>query len=212
MAGTALVTGGTVRLGLAIADELRGRGWRVLVSSHRPDAGADIVADLADPLGPARLYAAALRLLDGRPPDAVVNNAALFTGTPDALEAVNLVAPRKLTALAAGREEGLGAVVNVCDCQALSGAAEGLSPYLRTKRLLAEETRRAALTFAATLRVNAVAPGPVLAPAGLHVRAGELLLDRRPTPADVAAAVAFLLENQAVTGTIIPVDAGQSLL
>ena len=66
--------------------------------------------------------------------------------------------------------------------------------------------------FAATLRVNGVAPGPVLAPTEVHEKAGETLLDRRPTPEDVAAAVAYLLGAESVTGTIIPVDAGQHLL
>ena len=110
-----LITGGTVRLGSAIAARLRAEGWRVITSSHRADAGADIVADLAEPMGAAKLYAAALKLLGGNPPDALVNNAALFTGDDAALAAVNLEAPKKLTMLMAGRETGLGAVVNILD-------------------------------------------------------------------------------------------------
>ena len=85
-----LVTGGTTRLGLAIAERLRADGWRVIASSHRADSGADIVADLSEPLGAAKLYAACLRLLGGNPPDALVNNAALFAGDDASLEAVNL--------------------------------------------------------------------------------------------------------------------------
>ena len=139
---TVLVTGGTTRLGRALAEDLRARGWRVLTTSHRADAGADILADFADPLGPARAYAACLRLLDGQPPDALVNNAALF---------------------------------------------------------------------AETLRVNAVAPGPVLAPTDVHEKAGETLLGR-PTPADVAQGVAYLLEAAATTGAVLPIDGGQHLL
>ncbi|MBQ6136346.1 MAG: SDR family NAD(P)-dependent oxidoreductase, partial [Kiritimatiellae bacterium] len=77
---TVLVTGGTVRIGKAVADRLRSDGWRVITSSSRAGAGADIAADLSDPMGPARLYAACLRLLGGNPPDAIVNNAGLFTG------------------------------------------------------------------------------------------------------------------------------------
>ena len=77
---TVLVTGGTTRLGLAVAERLRASGWRVLTSSHRAAAGADLVADLSAPSGAAGLYAAAMRLLGGVPPDALVNNAALFTG------------------------------------------------------------------------------------------------------------------------------------
>ena len=217
-----LVTGGTVRLGKAIAARLRAEGWQVITSSHRADAGADIIADLAEPMGAAKLYAAALKLLGGNPPDALVNNAALFTGDAAALAAVNLEAPKKLTMLMAGRETGLGAVVNILDSVILGSLGsmgsvpkvpkDSKRPYLSAKRELAAFTRSAAATFAATLRVNAVAPGPVLAPTGVHVKAGETLLDHRPTSDDVAAAVSYLLSAESVTGAIIPVDAGQHLL
>ena len=210
-----LITGGTVRLGKVIADRLRAEGWRVITSSHRADAGADIVADLAEPMGPARLYAAALRLLDGMPPDALVNNAALFTGDEAAIRAVNLEAPKKLTMLMAGREAGVGAVVNVLDAKALDGnrlQSTAADSYRSSKRELAAFTLSSAATFAATLRVNGVAPGPVMAPTDVHEKAGEMLLDRRPTADDVAAAVSYLLSAEATTGTVVPVDAGQNLL
>lgn len=208
---TALVTGGTTRLGKAISDGLRTRGWRVLTTSHRAETGADVVADFADPMGPARAYAAALRLLGGQPPDALVNNAALFTGDPAQLEAVNLVAPKKLTALMAGRETGRGAVVNILDTRVLNGSQDATDAYAATKAALLDETRKAAALFAETLRVNAVAPGPVLPPTNVHEKAGETLLGR-PTADDVAAAVAFLLEANATTGAVLPVDGGQHLL
>ena len=223
-----LVTGGTTRLGKAIADFLRSAGWRVLTTSHRADAAADILADLSTPLGPARAYAEALRLLGGNPPDALVNNAALFTGDAAMLEAVNFTAPQKLMILMAGRETGRGSVVNILDSRVLrwgqtpqgdgersprTPPAEGeqISSYESAKLRLLEETRRFAQLFAATLRVNAVAPGPVLAPVGVHVRAGETLVGR-PTPEDVARAVAYLLDAKSTTGAILPVDGGQHLL
>ena len=221
-----LITGGTIRLGAAIAERLCVEGWRVITSSHRADAGADIVADLAEPMGAAKLYAAALQLLGGNPPDALVNNAALFMGDAAAINEVNLEAPKKLTMLMAGRESGIGAVVNILDSDIL-GTLESVGsigsvappdpedpkrPYLISKRELAAFTRTAAATFAATLRVNAVAPGPVMAPTDVHEKAGTMLLDRRPTPEDVATAVSYLLGAEATTGVIIPVDAGQHLL
>ena len=233
-----LITGGTIRLGKAIAERLRAEGWRVLTSSHRADAGADIVADLAEPMGAAKLYAAALKMLGGMPPDALVNNAALFTGDDASIAAVNLESPKKLTTLMAGREAGVGAVVNILDAAVSSGerascpfsvgvdrdvfaqnGQDARSPggavratsYLASKRELAAFTRSSAATFAATLRVNGVAPGPVMAPTDVHVKAGETLLDRRPTTDDVAAAVSYLLGAESVTGAIIPVDAGQHL-
>ncbi len=204
-----LVTGGTTRLGLAIAERLRADGWRVIASSHRADSVADIVADLSEPLGAAKLYAACLRLLGGNPPDALVNNAALFAGDDAALEAVNLVAPQKLTMLMAGRETGRGAVVNILDCRVLCGA-EGEGAYFRTKRALLDYTMKSAAMFAETLRVNAVAPGPVLAPTEVHEKAGETPFGR-PAPEDVASAVSFLLSARATGGCVVPVDGGQSL-
>lgn len=211
---TALVTGGTTRIGRAIADRLRADGWRVLTSSHRADAGADIVADLSVPMGAAKLYAEALRLLGGEPPDALVNNAGLFIGDDAAVETVNLESPKKLTMLMAGRETGRGVVVNVLDAAVLSQSSRPsqASPrYAATKRALHEFTVKAAAMFADTLRVNAVAPGPVFAPEGIHEKAAETLLGR-PSAEAAADAVAFLLSAESTTGCTIPVDGGQHLL
>jgi len=201
-----LVTGGTTRLGAAIAAHLRASGWRVLTSSHRADAGADLVADLSEPMGPARLYAAALGALDGEPPDALVNNAALYAGPPEAVRAVAFDAPQKLTILMAGRETGRGAVVNVLD----ANLPDDATPYRAAKRELARETVRQAALFAETLRVNAVAPGSVLPPVGIREKAQVSPLGR-PTPEAVARAVAFLLEAEFTSGAILPVDGGMGL-
>ena len=208
--GTVLVTGGTLRIGKAIAEALRAAGWNVLASSHRRDSGADLVQDLSDPSGPVKLYAAALAAA----PDfcAIVNNAALFSGDPAVLEAVNLTAPRKLTMLLAGREGVKCSVVNILDSKTLGPETPSDSAYVNTKRALHADTRKYAALFAQTLRVNAVAPGPVLPPEGVHEPAGDMLLERRPLPEDIAAAVLYLLEAESVTGTVIPVDAGQHLL
>jgi NAD(P)-dependent dehydrogenase (short-subunit alcohol dehydrogenase family) len=213
--GTVLVTGGTHRIGKTIAETLRKAGWRVLTSSHREDSGADFICDFADPSASVKLYAAALA---AAPEDfcAIVNNAALFTGDPAVLEAVNLTAPRKLTMLLAGREGVKCAIVNILDSEVLGTAlpaSEGEKKvYLETKRELLEYTRRSARLFAGTLRVNAVAPGPVLAPEGVHEKACDTLLERRPAARDVAEAVAFLLDAESTTGTVVPVDSGAHLL
>ena len=209
---TVLVTGGVVRIGRAIAGRLRADGWRVLTSSHRPDAGADIVADLSEPMGAEKLYAAALQLLGGDPPDALVNNAALFTGDEAVLKAVNLAVPKRLTMMMAGRGKGVGAVVNVLDASAGRPDTCASVGYRETKEELRAFTLSSAMMFAASLRVNGVAPGPVLAPAGVHGKAAAMLLGRRPTAEDVAAAVAYLLTAESVTGVVLPVDSGQHLM
>ena len=221
------MTGGARRLGKAIADALRARGWNVVAASRTsPDAA--FAVDLAEPDGPARLFAA----VTAAAPDlcAVVNNAGVFSHdaelAPDEaarLRAVNVDAPRALTELLAAH--GGGAVVNVLDCRvigcdkrdpAVSVAQErdppGDTPYLRTKRELLAATRADALRFAGRVRVNAVAPGPVLPPEACHERAGATPLGRHPTPREVADAVAYLLSAESTTGAVVPVDGGQSLL
>ena len=209
--GTVLVTGGTCRIGKAIADTLRNAGWNVLTSSHREDSGADFIQDLSEPSGAVKLYSAALA---AAPDDfcAIVNNAALFRGDPAILEAVNLTAPRKLAMLLAGREGVKCSVVNILDAKLLGPSLPEDTAYAKTKRNLLADTRKYAALFAETLRVNAVAPGPVLPPEGVHEPAGETLLSRRPAPEDVASAVLYLLGAESVTGTVIPVDSGQHLL
>lgn len=209
--GTVLVTGGTRRIGKAIADTLRNAGWNVLTSSHREGSGADFVQDLSEPSGAVKLYSAALA---AAPDDfcAIVNNAALFRGDPAVLEAVNLTASRKLTMLLAGREGAKCSVVNILDSKLLGPPLPEDSAYAKTKRDLHADTRKYAALFAETLRVNAVAPGPVLPPEGVHEPVGETLLTRRPAPEDVAYAVLYLLGAESVTGAVIPVDSGQHLI
>ena len=88
----------------------------------------------------------------------------------------------------------------------------GDTPYLRTKRELLAATRADAIRLAGRVRVNAVAPGPVLPPEACHERAGATPLGRHPTPQEVAEAVAYLLSAESTTGAVIPVDGGQSLI
>ena len=214
MKGTVLVTGGARRLGKTIAATLRACGWNVIAAS-RTSSDAAFAVDLAEPDGPARLFAAARAAA----PDlcAVVNNAGIFSHDvkppPDEevlLRAVNVDAPCALTELLAAH--GGGAVVNIIDCRALGVARADDTPYLRAKRELLAATRASALRLAGRVRVNAVAPGPVLPPETCHERAGATPLGRHPTPQEVADAVVFLLSAESTTGAVIPVDGGQSLI
>ncbi|MGN0854910.1 MAG: SDR family oxidoreductase [Kiritimatiellia bacterium] len=196
-----LVTGGTTRLGAHIAARLRTDGWQVLTSSHRADAGADWVADLTQAAAVDQLFAVCGHL------DALVNNASLFRGARERLTALNVAAPGRLMELMAAHG---GAVVNILDTRVLGGRP-ATDDYARSKGELLRLTERFARASRPDFRVNAVAPGPVLVPVGVPERAGRLLT-RRPSPEDVASAVAFLLNTPSVTGCILPVDGGQHLL
>jgi len=204
-----VVTGGTKRLGAAISDGLERAGWRVLRSSHRRESGADIVADLSLEGGADLLFASASELLGCRPPDALVNNAALFTGDEDVLERVNYASPTRLMALMAATG-GAGSVVNILDSRILSPGFHPTCMYDETKARLLAATLDAARDCADGLRVNAVAPGPVLAPESVREKASHCPLGR-PTPAAVADAVCYLLSAEFTTGCVVAVDGGSSV-
>ena len=218
--GTVLVTGGTRRIGRAIADELLSRGWKVLI--HSRVGSGFFSADLADSSEVETLFSRACE----QAPDlcAIVNNASIFSTAqvlpPEAVERllqVNVHTPMRLTDLL-GRylmtRGSVGGVVNLLDTRVVGTSASGDTPYARSKRSLLMATGAQARTWAPTLRVNGVAPGPVLPPSDVanHEKGGDILLARRPTVADVASAVAYLLEAEAVTGQVLAVDAGQNLL
>lgn len=232
-----LVTGGARRIGRAISLRLAADGWRVLVHARQPgdaDAvalageigGIAIFGDLSEPLGAAKLFNAACEVAPEL--SALVNNAAVFSpfaelGDDESarIHAVDFVAAEKLSTMLGLRlmtndENGVGlprsgAVVNLLDSRVIGGATPS-TPYERAKAALMESGVKTARQFASVLRVNAVAPGPVLPPVGVREKAGDMLLANRPTPEDVADAVAYLLSAQSVTGAVIPVDSGQSLV
>ena len=113
--------------------------------------------------------------------------------------------------LAASSDVPGGSIVNILDAAVLPrrdgtrGPADDGSAYADSKRCLADFTLDSARMFAPlAVRVNAVAPGPVLPPAGIHEKAAPVPLGR-PSPDDVARAVSFLLAAPATTGCIIPV-------
>ena len=168
---------------------------------------------------------------------AIVNNAAVFSKAaellPDeakALWSVNVAVPVRLTELLAAHlaeRHSVGAAVHLLDTRILKdfndfkvfngfngfSGLKSLAPYAASKLALARATVEQARRLAPTLRVNGVAPGPVLPPTdpANREKGGDILLPRRPTPSDVASAVAFLLEADAVTGQVLAVDSGQSL-
>jgi NAD(P)-dependent dehydrogenase (short-subunit alcohol dehydrogenase family) len=110
-------------------------------------------------------------------------------------------------------EHARGAIVNFLDFKLASPYPDHFS-YTLSKYALAGATELLARALAPRVRVNAVAPGYVLPAPGqsdvdfqrLHA---DTPLDYGPTPEDVARAARFLIENEAVTGQTIYVDAGR---
>ena len=109
-----------------------------------------------------------------------------------------------------------GAIVNITDVHA-ERPLRGYPLYSAAKGALLTLTRALAVELAPDVRVNAVAPGPILWPDDGQFDDPErvdivrnTLLKREGAPADIAGAVAYLLSAAYVTGQVINVDGGRT--
>jgi pteridine reductase len=236
-----LITGGARRVGAEIARTLHAAGANVMIH-YRSSAAAAIV--LADEFNRLRAHSAAIfaaHLLTAEAPDKLiaaallefgrldilVNNASSFYPTPvgqitvaqwDDLMGSNLKAPLFLSQAAAPslRAHG-GLIINMVDIHALR-PLKAHPVYCAAKAGLAMLTRSLARELGPEIRVNGIAPGPVLWPEGDMDEAlkreiiDKTALKRQGTPQDIARTALFLAKDAPyMTGQIIAVDGGRSI-
>jgi pteridine reductase len=232
----ALVTGGAHRVGKAIAVALAERGARVAIHYHGAQQDADATvqelqaagtdahafqANLADVSTFESLIADVVQHFGSL--DLLVNSAAMMQRTPigevtaaqwDAMFALNLRAPFFLSHAACPHLTRVhGAIVNIADLAAFE-TWPAYVPHGITKAGVVQMTRGLAHALAPDVRVNAVAPGAVLLPAGWDEQSAQHLIDTTPlkrlgTPEDVAHTVVYLAEADYITGETIIVDGGR---
>lgn len=236
----ALVTGGHRRLGGIIAAAFARAGYSLAIhGSHdtRLDSHLALVleehatewdgftVDFADPEGAEELVALVAERF-GRPPDVLVNSAAIFgqdrldsVSADDLMRhyAVNCAAPTLLTKAFATVPAGTGdrCIINILDQRIDHPHGDQLA-YTLSKMALAGLTRLSASTLAPQIRVNAVAPGLTIATPDYDDDQVERLanlmpLDRLPQAEQIAEAVLYLAGASAVTGQIVYVDGGAHL-
>ena len=209
----ALVTGGTGRVGSAIASRLEAAGHTVLAAGS-----AD--ADLSLPSDAGRLVERAASELGGL--DLLVHAAgAGFTPKPveavteadwDAGFGVTAKGSFFLVQAAAPHLRASRGVVVLVEDVAAYQPWPSFAAHCAAKAAQAMLTRVLARALAPEVRVCGVAPGPVaVAPEQEERRAGETLLGRVGTPDDVAEAVLYLARAGFVTGTSLVVDGGRLL-
>ncbi|MDH4260382.1 MAG: pteridine reductase [Gammaproteobacteria bacterium] len=236
-----LITGAARRIGAAIALGFHERGARVAVhyrsseaeamklvagmNARRRGSAVAIAADLHDMTALAALPGAVIKVF-GRL-DILVNNASTFYPTPigqitaaqfDDLIGTNLRAPLFL-AQAAAIELRLrdGLIINIADIHGLRPLRRH-AVYSAAKAALVMLTRSLARELGPRVRVNAIAPGPVLWPAGAADAAlrrrivARTALKRMGSPEDIAkAALFFASDAPFVTGEVLAVDGGRLL-
>ncbi|WP_291767460.1 SDR family oxidoreductase [Caldivirga sp. UBA161] len=233
---TALVTGGSSRLGKVICNYLAREGVNVVIhyNSSREEAlrvkeeitslGVKswvIKADLSKPNEVDELINESFK--QAGEVNFLINNASVFprVGLSDLsinglnwIMQVNAWAPLMLT-LRFANMVNEGKVINVLDSVVDGYNFERYAYYL-SKVMLNAVTRSLALRLAPRIMVNAVAPGIIL-PAKdedtgrVEAMINQVPLRRRGSPDDIAHAVLFLLENSYVTGQVIYVDGGEHL-
>jgi NAD(P)-dependent dehydrogenase (short-subunit alcohol dehydrogenase family) len=234
---SALVTGATSGIGRAAAEELARHGAEVIVHGRDAARGHAVSDAITADGGKARFAAADLSdpvaledlVQQAGPVDILVNNAGfsrfgptadLDVATFDRLFAANVRAPYFLVAALAPAmaARGTGSIINLGSMVGQIGLA-GSAAYSATKAALAAMTRSWAAEFSPSgVRVNAVAPGPVLtggaAPDRIEALGATTLLARPAQPGEIAQVIAFLASPRAsyVTGAIFAADGGRTAI
>jgi pteridine reductase len=211
---TALVTGGTGRVGRAIVARLEEDGFRVLGAGRRdgnvarPDEARALVERAVDELGALDLVVhAASEGFVPRPVAEVTEedwDAAFGATAKGAFFVAQAAAPHL------ARSE-IGLLVLIEDVGAYRPWSS-FAPHCAAKAAEAMLTRVLARALAPDVRVCGIAPGPVaVTNEEAERRARETLLGRVGKPEDVAGTVAYLVEADFVTGSTIFVDGGGML-
>ena len=230
---TAIITGGAVRLGKALACHLADRGWH-LALHHNASDPAEVIAYAKKAGVACRTYPGNLSdlafaegligqvLADFADVELLVNCAANFiqenveqTSTQTLIDTMqlNLMSPFLLMR-EYKKHIGQGMILNILD-ERITKNIPAFAAYSVSKVALEHVTKLAAVEWGETVRVNAIAPGLILPPAG-H---GQEYLDRNkknvPTKthgdlSDLTRALDYLIASPFVNGEVLFIDGGDS--
>lgn len=239
MAKVALITGSAVRIGREIAHHMATSGWDLALhyrTSSKEAGGFESELKTSFPDQHFYTFQADLGVIDQTNKlikqvidrfghlDLLVNSASIFEPSSfkktsaDSLNRhsqVNFVSPFILMRDFANNAAN-GQIINIVDTRITNNRSDYLF-YSLSKKALWELTKMAALELAPHFRVNAIAPGAILAPAGKDQQYLEKIADLTPMkiPSGVISilkSIDYILENEDLTGQLIFCDGGAHLL
>lgn len=239
MAKVALITGSAVRLGHEISQHLAIHGWDIALHYRTSTKDvADFEAELKTSFPDQRFYTFQADLGDINQVqklikqvverfgqlNLLINSASIFEPSPfketsaESLirhSRVNFVSPFILMRDFANIASN-GQIINIVDTRITNNTSDYLS-YSLSKKSLWELTKMAALELAPNFRVNAIAPGAILAPSGKDQHYLEKVADLTPmkTPSGVISvlkSIDYIIGNEDLTGQLIFCDGGAQLL
>lgn len=236
---TALITGASKRIGLAIAEDLSANGFAVALHANQSlDEAEEIAAKLRQKGRRAIAIKADLQNLAETstlvervagtvgPLDLLVNNASAFLGDSadhfdgEAFEAHFAIHVRAPSILAADFVRQLpephpGLIVNMVD-QRVWALNPRFYSYTLSKAALWTATQTMAQSFAPRIRVNAIGPGPTVRSVrqteeDFQAQIDGLILKAAPGLEEFGRTIRFLFDTPSITGQMIALDGGQHL-
>ena len=233
----AIVTGGTLGIGEAIAKEFAVEGANVIILGRNTERGKNVCVDIEEDCGlaadfyatdfqsSASIKASLKEILQKYPKiDILVNNAGIATsGTVESLEeeewdeifTVNVKALYLMSKylIPVMRKNGQGSIINIASTCGIVGAW-GLHAYSATKGAVIQLTKSMAAEYAKEkIRVNALCPGATATPMmdSIDQEFVKIIpMQRMATPLEIAKGAVFLASDDAsfMTGSTLVIDGG----
>ena len=225
-----LITGAARRVGAYMAEFFAAKGAEILIHANNSTLEAEALAEKIN----GKACFCDLQNIDALPEffqqlgrvDILINNASCYEVSPLAEESadsmlkhykINFVAPVILAQCMKNQALADSVILNILDRE-ISLHTPDKGSYLISRKSLAAATLELAKELAPLqIRVNAIAPGSVLAPVFMPEKAmtktiAASPLKRTATLNDLCESAALLISSRSLTGQIIQVDAGQHLL
>ena len=238
MSKTALITGSAKRLGKEMAIHLASLGWNIAIHYNRSESDAKLFQDQLASGYPGQqfeLFQVDLGQLDEVEQliskvfatmgtiDLLINSASVFepsklnlttTDLFDRHMNINFKVPFILSRNFAHTFDS-GVIVNIVDSRIVTNQSN-YAAYSLSKKALWEMTKMAAFEFGPEIRVNAIAPGLILAPEDktedyLWKLAGNIVMKRPGGLKPVLTSLDYILENDYLTGQLLFCDGGENL-